>query len=560
MLARRIRWETLSAGAAALSLRAIAAQIGITAPAIYRYYPNRDALVTSLIVDAFAALGAAIRAATDGPAGEPHGRRLMAGFRAYRQWALDDPAEFSLLFGTPIPGYHAPPEATIPAARRAFEALLAVPLAVWKAGGLGSEEGDGQAALGEPHPGSPLPRHVFDQLIEGWGTCHGLVSLEMTGRLGPTTGDAAAAYQRAIREIVQRIGLPLVPRSPIAAHGAGHDKTRARLAPLFRPRLRNFAKKITMHVVLGASGGAGSAIVRALVARGEPVRAVTRSGKPSPDVRDRSAGAAWVASDARDADELRAATAGAAVIYHAVNVPYPDWPAALPAVMDAAIAAAAASGARLVYVDNLYMYGPISGPMREDLPAAASTKKGRLRARLANRLLAAHARGEVAATIGRCSDFFGPGVTASAAGPDLFCAILRGNPARWFGDLEQPHALTFIDDAAEGFVTLGRDARSLGEVWHLPAAPALTGREVIAMASEIAGTPARPRRVPPWAIRAAGLVDPMAREFAELTSQFARPFVVDSTRFTATFGGTATPLRDALARWLAWYEAHPTAG
>ena len=303
-----------------------------------------------------------------------------------------------------------------------------------------------------------------------------------------------------------------------------------------------------LHVVLGASGGAGSAIVRALLKRGKTVRAVSRDATSRPEMND----AEWVAADARDADQLRQACRNAAVIYHAVNVPYPAWPEVLPAVMEGAIAAAA-SGSRLVYVDNLYMYGPVSLPMHEDLPAAARTRKGRLRAELAARLLAAQREGRIQAAIGRCSDFYGPAVT-SAVSETIFPAVLAGKTARWFGNLDQPHSLSFIDDAAGAFVTLGEDQRSLGEVWHLPVAEPLTGRMFVDLASEVAGTRARPASLSTWAIRLAGVVNPLAREMVELTYQFEWPFVVNDSKFRRTFGGNSTPYPEAIARTLAWYR------
>jgi nucleoside-diphosphate-sugar epimerase len=305
-----------------------------------------------------------------------------------------------------------------------------------------------------------------------------------------------------------------------------------------------------VHVVLGATGGAGAAIVRDLLQRGRAVRAVTREGKLPLDAD----AAEWVAADARNASQLRAVCRDAAVIYHAVNVPYPAWPDVLPSVMDAALAAAESSGARLVYVDNLYMYGPVGLPLREDLPAAAQTRKGRLRAKLAARLLSAHQEGRIRATIGRCSDFYGPGVT-SAVSETVFRAVLAGKTARWFGSLDQPHSLSFIDDAATAFVTLGEDERSLGEVWHLPVAEPVTGRMFIALAGEVAGTHSRPAALPAWAIRLAGLAHPLAREMGELTYQFARPFVVDDRKYRRAFGSGSTPYREALARTLAWYRA-----
>ena len=222
--------------------------------------------------------------------------------------------------------------------------------------------------------------------------------------------------------------------------------------------------------------------------------------------------------------------------------------------MDAVIAAAADSDARLVYVDNLYMYGPVVAPLREDLPAAATTNKGRLRAELAERLLEAHVKGRVRATIGRSSDYYGPGVTSSAAGEELFRTILQGGNAPL---VRQPRAAPLPDlhrrrgrrphHARRGRAQPGRDLAPAGRrTADRPSAHRAGQRD--------RRHAARPRRFPAWAIRLAGLVNPMAREFAELAYQFEQPFVVDWTKYRQTFGGAPTPPREGLATTLAWYR------
>ena len=114
-------WQQISEeGASALSLRGIARQLSITAPAIYNYFPRRDDLVTELIIDAFLSFGDAQIAALQAiPTGDHTGRLRALGL-AYRQWAVSYPQRYMLIFGAPIPGYAAPAERTTPAAARAF--------------------------------------------------------------------------------------------------------------------------------------------------------------------------------------------------------------------------------------------------------------------------------------------------------------------------------------------------------------------------------------------------------------------------------------------------------
>ena len=305
-----------------------------------------------------------------------------------------------------------------------------------------------------------------------------------------------------------------------------------------------------LHVVFGGAGSAGGAIVRELASRGKRVRSVTRSGRG-----DYPADVEVFAADATNAEQARAACAGASIVYHAVNVPYPDWPAVLPPVMAGLIAAAAAAEATLVYVDNLYAYGPVAQPMTEDLPPAAATKKGRLRARLAETLLAAHDAGQVRAVIGRGSDYFGPGVVNSVAGDRLFPAILQGKKAMWVGKLDQPHSLTYIDDYARVLVTLGSQPDTWGQVWHAPPAEPLTGRQFLTLACAEAGQSTRVGAYPSFVIRLAGLFDPVLRELNELAYEFEQPFILDGTKFHQAFGFAPTPHREALRATLAWYAA-----
>jgi nucleoside-diphosphate-sugar epimerase len=299
-----------------------------------------------------------------------------------------------------------------------------------------------------------------------------------------------------------------------------------------------------LNVVLGAGGGAGQAVVRQLAARNEPVRAVTRSGKGEwPD------GVETYRADAADPEAAREACAGAGVVYHCVNAPYPRWTEALPPIMDSVIAAAGAANATLVYCDNLYAYGRVTGPITEDAPLRAEGPKGRLRIRLAQRLLDAHDAGRVRATIGRGSDFVGPGATNTMAGQLVFPAVAAGKKAYWLGALDVPHSQNFVDDFARGLITLGTSPRSLGEVWHIPPNGSPTGRELIEMAFAAAGTEPKLGLHRGWLVKFLGVFSRDMREIAEVLYQFEEPWILDGSKFTDTFGGLElTPMREAVAR------------
>ena len=206
------RKQIAKKGAAALSLRAIARELHITAPAIYNYFPNRDALVTALIVDAYNALRDAIRASL--VVNETsHAERILASARAYRGWALAHPEEYNLIFGTPIPNYSAPAEVTDQAAADAMTVLIDALDAAWRTGVLKTEG----AFTAEPemirawvdkfgYRGDPAVIHF---VLASWAHIHGLVSLELYGHFSavaePDTVDAF--FETEIRAMLVRMGV-----------------------------------------------------------------------------------------------------------------------------------------------------------------------------------------------------------------------------------------------------------------------------------------------------------------------------------------------------------------
>jgi nucleoside-diphosphate-sugar epimerase len=309
-----------------------------------------------------------------------------------------------------------------------------------------------------------------------------------------------------------------------------------------------------LHVVLGAGGAIGSSVVRELASRGHRVRAVNRSGQvPSLD------GVEVHRGDITSADGAKAACDGAHVVYHCAAPAYTRWVQEFPRMTDAVREGTAASGAKLVFADNLYMYGPVTMPMTEDMPYAAQNPKGRVRAEMAESLLAGHRSGELRVAIGRASDYYGPGGVNTTVGATVFGAALRGKVARWVGPLDQPHSLSYLPDIAKGLVTLGNDERADGEAWHLPAAEPLTGKQFLDLVFAELGRPGKIAPLGRGMQRAIGLVNPTVRALGETWYQRDRAFVTDAAKFTATFGPFAvTTHAEAIAATLDWYRAHPT--
>jgi nucleoside-diphosphate-sugar epimerase len=289
--------------------------------------------------------------------------------------------------------------------------------------------------------------------------------------------------------------------------------------------------------------------VQELQAGDRRIRVVNRSGKAA-----LPSGVELLAGDAADPTFARRACEGAAVVYQALNPPYTQWPQLFPALQAGVLDGAMAAGAKLVSMENVYMYGASGGKaITEELPYAAHTRKGQVRARMAEELLAAHAAGKVRVAIGRASDFFGPGARQSAMGERVFDPILTGKSVQVLGNPDLPHTYTYVPDIGKGLVILGKRDEALGQVWHLPNPQTVTTRRFIELIGEAAGKPVRVQAVPKWLLRGVGLFNAELREVVEMVYEFEEPFVVDDGKFRRAFGDHATPLEDAIRTTLAWY-------
>jgi AcrR family transcriptional regulator len=205
------RHQLASEGTAALSLRAVARELGMASSAIYRYFPSRDELLTALIIDAYQAVGTASEAADAGCARDDLAGRWLAVCRAVRRWAIDHPHEYALIYGSPVPGYRAPQDTIGPATR-----LTMV---------LGRILQDGAATIGggDPHPAPPavladaarlsdtafpgVPADLMARGLVARTHLFGAVSLELFGHHHTVIEDHQAFFDYAMRCTAEFVGL-----------------------------------------------------------------------------------------------------------------------------------------------------------------------------------------------------------------------------------------------------------------------------------------------------------------------------------------------------------------
>ena len=310
-----------------------------------------------------------------------------------------------------------------------------------------------------------------------------------------------------------------------------------------------------LHVVFGA-GPLGRSVVEELVRCGECVRVVSRSGK----MAEIPQGVDLVAGDLYDPAAVRKLTQGAAVAYQCAQPLYWEWPQKFPPLQTAIIQGLAGTETKLVIAENTYVYGDTNGRvLTEDLPYAAQTRKGKIRAAMSEAALAAHAAGSVRVAIGRGSDFFGPWVLDSGFGNRVFRPAVAGKPASFVGKLDLPHTATYIGDFGRALVILGEQDIALGQAWHVPDdRPQITQRQFAELIYGETGYPLKVSSVGKTMMSLAGLFIPAVRESVEMMYEFEKPFVVDSSRFEQAFGAKATPMQDAIKATVAWYQSHPS--
>ena len=226
----------------------------------------------------------------------------------------------------------------------------------------------------------------------------------------------------------------------------------------------------------------------------------------------------------------------------AVAFPYDArvWRTAWPQAMANMLAACEASGARLVFIDNLYQLGPQTTPRREDMDLSDVGEKPAILAAVTPTWLAARDRVRVAAL--RCPDFYGPGVGHSHLGAFALGELAKGKPAQLLVPADILHDFAYVPDIARAAVTL-LDAPddAFGRAWNMPCAPSKSPRQLLAIAAKTLGQRSRVWAVPLWLMRPLGLVYRMAKEVVDVGFTWDRAYVVDSSAFTRRFGFVPTP-------------------
>ncbi len=307
---------------------------------------------------------------------------------------------------------------------------------------------------------------------------------------------------------------------------------------------------MAQHTILGATGTIAQQLIPVLQANHEQIRLVSRSPKAV-------AGTEAVAADVLDYDQVRKAVDGSDVVYLLIGLAYDHtvWRRDWPVLMRNVINACQATGAKLIFFDNVYMYGKVDGRLTEETPYRPTSKKGVVRAEVARMLLEAMAAGTIQAAIARAVDFYGPGVTdKSAPGVWVFANLKKGSRAQWPINADVPRSFNYTPDAANALYILATHPEAFGQVWHLPSAqPILTGRQFVRVATGYMGGSGKVSVVPKWVLKVIGWFSPFMKEAYEMNYQDEFAFPFDSTKFETAFNFTPTTYEDGIKTTADWF-------
>ncbi|MBV6648997.1 MAG: NAD-dependent epimerase/dehydratase family protein [Hoeflea sp.] len=297
------------------------------------------------------------------------------------------------------------------------------------------------------------------------------------------------------------------------------------------------------HAVLGGDGAIGGATLQAIKARGLDGKALTRAD-----------------ADAMKADELVRVLDGADVVYNCVGLPYNSdlWTTGFPAISNALVTACEKVGAKIVYFDNVYLYGPapLPVPFNEETPRIPPSQKGKARKTAVEIVMAAHRAGRVKATVGRAADFYGPGALNSPFYISFLENMLKGRPPQVAMPEGPVHTYAYTGDMGRGLVELALDEGACGEEFHLPVGPAVKVSEMAALFNRELGTALKVTHIPDIVLRGLSLFKPLIREVHEMSYQFKTDYIMSDGKFRQRYPEFAsTSYENGVAAMVAHFRA-----
>jgi len=298
-----------------------------------------------------------------------------------------------------------------------------------------------------------------------------------------------------------------------------------------------------MQTILGSTGIIGTELAGALTQYTDKIRLVSRNPKrvnPTDQL---------VIADLTNFNEVVTAVEGSEVVYLTAGLQYKInvWQTQWPLIMKNVIEACKKHKTKLVFFDNVYAYGLVKGWMKEDTLVNPSSKKGEVRALIAQMIMSEVEKGHLDAIIARAADFYGPNTLLSFATVTVFHNLKKGKTAQWFVDANKKHSMTYTPDAGKATAILGNTPSAYNQIWHLPTDKnVLTGKEFIELAAKEFGVEPKFMVLKKWMIQMVGYFVPVVKESYEMLYQNEYDYLFDSTKFEKTFNFTPTSYQDGI--------------
>jgi nucleoside-diphosphate-sugar epimerase len=298
-----------------------------------------------------------------------------------------------------------------------------------------------------------------------------------------------------------------------------------------------------MQIILGSGGAIGNDLAIELKSYTDKIRLASRNPKKINDDDE------LVKCNLTNPLDVDNAVKGCEIAYLTIGLPYSakTWQEQWPGVMKNTIAACKKHKTKLVFFDNIYMYNPSKlNPMTEETEVLPSSKKGKVRAKIAQMVLDEIKEGKLQALIARSADFYGPGIKNSVLNEAVFNNLKLGKKANWFCSVNYLHNFTFTPDAAKATALLGNTAGAFGQIWHLPTAAPITGKEWIDKIANQLGIKPKTQIASKTIVQLIGLFNPVMKEFVEMLYQWENDYNFDSSKFENKFNIHATSIDDAI--------------
>ena len=298
-----------------------------------------------------------------------------------------------------------------------------------------------------------------------------------------------------------------------------------------------------MNTILGAGGPVANALTNEFLKNNEAVRLVSR--RPV-DIQGNNI--TWRKADLLDYKQVQEAAQGATVIYLCAGLVYDvkTWQEQWPIIIRNVINVTKENNARLIFFDNIYMYGLVDGPMKEDTPYHPSSEKGKVRAAIANTIMDEVNAGTLNATIARAPDFYGTSSKNSFFDMMVLDKYAQKQTAQWMGDPNKLHNFIYIPDCGRAMYLLGQHPESANQIWHMPTPPVITGHQFLELAARIYGVKPKFMRVRKFMLWILGLFNKLIAGTVEMYYQTDHDYIFNSDKFEKAFNFKPTSYEEGI--------------